>query len=256
MREAVIVSVARTPVGRAKKGSLKRHPPRGASPRRCSRRSSARTPGLEPEMVDDVILGCAMPEGEQGMNVARDRPPRRLPDRGPGHDHQPLLLLGLAGHRAGRRHASRPGSNDIVIAGGVESMSHGRRWAATSSSPSPELMDAMPDAYTAMGDHRRGRRPTVRHHPRDAGRVRRATPTGRRRRRSLRASSRTRSCRSTSARGTTASGPSSPSTPTRGRAPTPPSRAWPSSSRRSTPRAPSPPATPRRSTTARPRWWS
>ncbi len=62
MRNAVIVSAARTPIGRAKKGSLKdTQPPEFASP--VLRSLMERTPGLKHEMVDDIILGCAMPEG-------------------------------------------------------------------------------------------------------------------------------------------------------------------------------------------------
>ena len=70
MREAVIVSVARTPIGRAKKGSLKDTRPEYFASEMINGLID-RTPGLEKAMVNDIILGCAMPEGEQGMNVAR-----------------------------------------------------------------------------------------------------------------------------------------------------------------------------------------
>ena len=70
MPNAVIVSYARTPIGRAKKGSLKdTRPDEFAAP--VLQALLERTPGLEAAMVDDVMLGCAMPEGEQGLNVAR-----------------------------------------------------------------------------------------------------------------------------------------------------------------------------------------
>ncbi|TFG39735.1 MAG: acetyl-CoA C-acyltransferase, partial [Candidatus Aminicenantes bacterium] len=70
MREAVIVSVARTPIGRAKKGSLKDTRPEYFASEMLKELVD-RTPGLAKSMVDDISLGCAMPEGEQGMNIAR-----------------------------------------------------------------------------------------------------------------------------------------------------------------------------------------
>ena len=70
MREAVIVSLPE-PRSARQEGQPQGHPPRGVRRGRYSRSSIRRTPGLEPAMVDDVIFGCAMPEGEQGMNIAR-----------------------------------------------------------------------------------------------------------------------------------------------------------------------------------------
>ena len=70
MREAVIVSAVRTPVGKAKKGTLKDMRPDDMAASVIAE-AVKRTPGLRPEEIDDVILGCAMPEAEQGMNVAR-----------------------------------------------------------------------------------------------------------------------------------------------------------------------------------------
>ena len=70
MPKAVIVSYARTPIGRARKGSLKdTRSEEFAAP--LLKALVARTPGLESAMVDDIMLGCAMPEAEQGMNIAR-----------------------------------------------------------------------------------------------------------------------------------------------------------------------------------------
>src|SRR6476620_9213404 len=70
MKEAVIVSAVRTPVGKAPAGTL-----RGTRPDELAAtvisEALRRAPGVEPSEVDDVILGCAMPEGEQGLNVAR-----------------------------------------------------------------------------------------------------------------------------------------------------------------------------------------
>ena len=70
MPEAVIVSSVRTPVGRAFKGSLRTSRPDDYAAL-VIKEALARVPGLDPKEIEDVILGCAMPEGEQGMNVAR-----------------------------------------------------------------------------------------------------------------------------------------------------------------------------------------
>ena len=70
MPEAVIVSAVRTPVGRAYKGSLRATRPDDLAAL-AIKEALARVPGLNAKEIDDVILGCAMPEGEQGMNVAR-----------------------------------------------------------------------------------------------------------------------------------------------------------------------------------------
>ena len=70
MPEAVIVSAVRTPVGRAYKGSLRATRPDDLAAL-AIKEALARVPGLEAKEIDDVIRGCAMPEGEQGMNVAR-----------------------------------------------------------------------------------------------------------------------------------------------------------------------------------------
>lgn len=149
MREAVIVSYARTPIGRAKKGSLKdTRPEEFAAP--VLQELLRRTPGLSAEMVDDILVGCAMPEGEQGMNIAR----------------MIALLAGFpvevtaatlnrfcsSGSQtiAWAADTIKAGSADIIIAGGVESMSMvamgGNKLIAD-----PAVMDVMPNAYAAMG---------------------------------------------------------------------------------------------------------
>src|SRR5690349_21509364 len=81
MREAVIVSGARTPVGRAGRGTLRTTRPDDLAAV-AIRAAVERAQGLELSAIDDVILGCAMPEGEQGLNVARIASQRAgLPDR-------------------------------------------------------------------------------------------------------------------------------------------------------------------------------
>jgi acetyl-CoA acyltransferase len=149
MREAVIVSYARTPVGRAKKGSLKDTRPEQFAAE-ALKELVKRTPGLKPEMVDDVMVGCAMPEGEQGMNIARIiallagfpvEVPATTLNRFCSSGSQTI---------AWAADTIKSGSNEIVIAGGVESMSlvamGGNKLIAD-----PATMEFMPNAYAAMG---------------------------------------------------------------------------------------------------------
>jgi acetyl-CoA acyltransferase len=149
MREAVIVSYARTPVGRAKKGSLKDTRPEQFAAE-VLKELVKRTPGLKPEMVDDVMVGCAMPEGEQGMNIARIisllagfpvEVPATTLNRFCSSGSQTI---------AWAADTIKSGSNEIVIAGGVESMSlvamGGNKLIAD-----PATMELMPNAYAAMG---------------------------------------------------------------------------------------------------------
>ncbi len=149
MREAVIVSVARTPIGRAKKGSLKDTRPEYFASEMLKALVD-RTPGLDKNMVDDIVLGCAMPEGEQGMNIARliglaagfpVEVPAITVNRFCSSGSQTIALAA---------DTIRAGNADIIIAGGVESMS---MVAMGGNKPIayPGLMDAMPTAYTAMG---------------------------------------------------------------------------------------------------------
>ncbi len=149
MREAVIVSVARTPIGRAKKGSLRDTRPEEFAAE-VLKALIERTPGLEPAMVEDVIFGCAMPEGEQGMNIARlisllagfpTSVPAMTVNRFCSSGSQTIALAA---------DTIKAGNADIIIAGGVESMSMvpmgGNKLIAD-----PALVDVLPTAYTAMG---------------------------------------------------------------------------------------------------------
>lgn len=150
MREAVIVTAVRSAVGKAPKGFLKdARPDELAS--QVIRAALERTPGLEPREVDDVILGCAMPEGEQGLNVARIAALRAgLPVSVPGVTVNRFCASGL---QAIAMAAERvlAGWAEVVVAGGVESMSlipmTGWRFA-----PHPELVEGWPDVYLSMGN--------------------------------------------------------------------------------------------------------
>jgi acetyl-CoA acyltransferase len=149
MREAVIVSSARTAIGRARKGSLKdTRPEEFAAP--VLKALLARTPGLQPAMVDDIMLGCAMPEGEQGMNVARMIALLAgFPVEVPACTSNRFCSSGSQSI-AWAADVIRSGNADVIIAGGVESMSMvpmgGNKIIAD-----PALFDAFPNAYLAMG---------------------------------------------------------------------------------------------------------
>ena len=110
----------------------------------------ARAKGLDPEEIEDVIIGCAMPEAEQGMNVARIASLRAgLPVECFGDDHQPLLLFRTAGDRPGRR-TDHGRQGEVAVAGGTESMSM-VPMGGNKIAPNPWLMDNYPDAYLGMG---------------------------------------------------------------------------------------------------------
>ncbi len=149
MPEAVIVSAVRTPVGRAYKGSLRSTRPDDLAAL-AIKEALARVPGLDPKEIDDVILGCAMPEGEQGMNVARIAALRAgLPVETSAMTinrfcSSGLQAIALAAERI------RGGSSDVIIAGGTESMSM-VPMGGNKISPNPWLVDHYPDAYINMG---------------------------------------------------------------------------------------------------------
>src|SRR5712692_5570672 len=149
MPEAVIVSAIRTPVGRAYKGSLRATRPDDLAAL-AIKEALARVPGLDAKEVDDVILGCAMPEGEQGMNVARIASLRAgLPVETSAMTinrfcSSGLQAIALAAERI------RSGSAQVIVAGGTESMSM-VPMGGNKISPNPWLVDHYPDAYINMG---------------------------------------------------------------------------------------------------------
>lgn len=149
MPEAVIVSAVRTPVGRAYKGSLRTTRPDDLAAL-AIKEALARVPGLDAKEIDDVILGCAMPEGEQGMNVARIASLRAgLPVETSAMTinrfcSSGLQAIALAAERI------RGGSAEVIVAGGTESMSL-VPMGGNKVSPNPWLVDHYPDAYINMG---------------------------------------------------------------------------------------------------------
>ncbi len=149
MREVVIVSSVRTPVGRAFKGTLRATRPDELAAI-AVRGALDRVPQIDPKEIEDVILGCAMPEAEQGMNVARIASLRAgLPVEISAMTINRFCSSGLqAIAMAAERIMS--GSADIIIAGGTESMSM-IPMGGHKISPNPWLVDHYPDAYLSMG---------------------------------------------------------------------------------------------------------
>ena len=149
MREAVIVSAVRTPVGKAKKGTLKDMRPDDLAAAVIGE-AVKRTPGLRPEEIDDVILGCAMPEAEQGMNVARIASLRAgLPPEVSAITINRFCSSGLQSI-AFAAERIQCGSAEVVAAGGTESMSL-VPMAGHKFSPNPYLAESYPDVYLGMG---------------------------------------------------------------------------------------------------------
>jgi acetyl-CoA acyltransferase len=148
--QAVIVSAVRTPMGRAHKGSLARVRPEDLAAT-AIRAALAAVPGLNPAEVEDVLLGCAMPEGPQGMNVARIAALRAgLSVDVPAATVNRFCSSGLqAIAQAAER--IQAGGADVIIAGGVESMSQ-VPMGGFKLAPHPGLMHEWPEVYMPMGN--------------------------------------------------------------------------------------------------------
>jgi acetyl-CoA acyltransferase len=149
MPEAVIVSSVRTPVGRAFKGTLRATRPDELAAV-AIKGALERVPQLDPKEIEDVILGCAMPEAEQGMNVARIASLRAgLPVEASAMTINRFCSSGL---QAIAMAAERilAGGADAIVAGGTESMSM-IPMGGNKISPNPWLVEHYPDAYLSMG---------------------------------------------------------------------------------------------------------
>ncbi len=149
MQEAVIVATGRSAVGKANKGAL-RHTRPDDMAAQVIKGVLERAHPLESDQVEDVILGCAFPEAEQGMNVARIASFRAgLPDHTSAMTINRFCSSGLQ-TIALATSSIRTGTNEVVIAGGTESMSlvpmQGDRF-----SPNPTLLDERPEVYLSMG---------------------------------------------------------------------------------------------------------
>ena len=149
MREAVVVSSVRTAVGKAGKGTLRETRPDDMAAA-AIKAALERVPALRPEMVEDVILGCAMPEAEQGMNVARQASLLAgIPYTASAMTINRFCSSGLQAIALAAR-AIETGEAEVVVAGGTESMSlvpmGGHKVA-----PNPTLLERYPDSYLGMG---------------------------------------------------------------------------------------------------------
>ena len=149
MRDAVIVSAVRTAVGKAPRGTLKDTRPdeTGAA---VIKEAIARVPGLEASEIEDVIMGCAMPEAEQGMNVARASAIRAgLPVETSAMTINRFCSSGLQSI-AMAADRIRTGGAEVILAGGLESMSM-IPMGGHIIRPNPYLVEHYPDFYLSMG---------------------------------------------------------------------------------------------------------
>ncbi len=150
MPEAVVVSSVRTAIGKAPRGSLKDTRPDelGAL---AVREAVRRVPGLDPQDVEDCIMGCALPEAEQGLNMARVVALRAgLPVTTAGMTINRFCSSGLQAIAIAAQQIMA-GQHEVVVAGGTESMSlvpmSGNKYA-----PNPHLSEHWPDVYLSMGN--------------------------------------------------------------------------------------------------------
>jgi acetyl-CoA acyltransferase len=149
MNEAVIIDCMRTAVGKAPRGSLKNTRPDDMAAAVFDKLLK-RHPQVNKAEIDDVILGCANPEAESGMNMARVAALRAgLPDTVPGVTINRFCSSGLQAIAMAAERI-RSGGADIILAGGAESMSlvpmSGHKFA-----PNPWMVDHIPQIYMGMG---------------------------------------------------------------------------------------------------------
>jgi len=149
MKDAVIVSAVRTAVGKAPKGALKNTRPDdlGAA---AIKDTVGRAPGLDVNQIEDVIMGCAFPEAEQGMNVARTTmiaaglPVETSAMTVNRYCSSGLQTIAIAADRI------RTGAAEVIIAGGLETMSM-IPMGGNKVRPNPAIVERYPDYYLNMG---------------------------------------------------------------------------------------------------------
>jgi len=149
MREAVIVAACRTAVGKAPRGTLRHTRPEAMG---CAVLGDLlkRAGDLDPEVIDDVIIGCTFPEATQGLNLGRVLVMSMgWPDRIPGMTVNRFCSSGLQAIAIGAEKIMC-GYSDVVIAGGVESMSQ-IPMGGSMMYPNPALVDTRPGSFTGMG---------------------------------------------------------------------------------------------------------
>jgi acetyl-CoA acyltransferase len=149
MRDAVIVAAVRTAVGKAGRGTLRETRPDDMAAE-AIKAALGRVPQVKPALVDDVILGCAMPEAEQGGNVARIASLLAgIPHSAAAMTINRFCSSGLQAIALGAD-AVASGRAQVVVAGGTESMSL-IPMGGHKISPNPTLMEVYPDSYLGMG---------------------------------------------------------------------------------------------------------
>ena len=149
MKEAVIVAAVRTAVGKAPKGMLRNTRPDdlGAA---AIKEAVSRVAGLDPSQIEDVIMGCAFPEAEQGMNVARTAmiaaglPVETSAMTVNRYCSSGLQTIAIAADRIAT------GGADVIVAGGLETMSI-IPMGGNKLRPNPSIVDTYPDYYLNMG---------------------------------------------------------------------------------------------------------
>ncbi|MFT0745553.1 thiolase family protein [Synechococcus sp. RC10B2] len=147
--EAVIVAAARTPIGKAPRGSLRHTRPDDLAAMSIQA-VLARCPAVDPQEIEDVIFGCATPEGESGMNIARVAALRAgLSQSTPGATVNRFCASGLEAVAIAAERICA-GDADIILAGGVESMSR-VPFLDIRTHPNPTLFRDAPNTYLSMG---------------------------------------------------------------------------------------------------------
>jgi len=148
-REAVIVSGARTAVGRSKRGTLQNYRAEDMAAE-VVKEAWKRAGDLDKSIVDDVVIGCAFPEGSQGLNVARPIAMHAgFPSSVPAMTVNRFCSSGLQTIAQSCERIIAGGA-DIIVAGGVESMSM-VPMTGFRISPHPGLMETIPEVYVSMG---------------------------------------------------------------------------------------------------------
>ena len=149
MKDAVIVSAVRTAVGKAPNGALRATRPDEMAAAVIAE-ALRRAPGIDPSEIDDVILGCAMPEAEQGLNVARIASLRAgVPVTASAVTVNRFCSSGLQAIASAAERIMVGGAR-VVVAGGTESMSL-VPMGGHKVSPNPSLVDSYPDVYLTTG---------------------------------------------------------------------------------------------------------
>jgi len=149
MREAVIVALGRSPIGKAPKGTLKYTRPEDIGAQVLLGLLKL-VPQLEPKEIDDIIIGCAFPEAEQGMNLAKVITEKaEMPVEVSGQTVNRFCSSGLQSI-ASAAYSIIAGQTEVIVAGGVESMST-IPMGGNVMCPNPALMSSHPEAYSSMG---------------------------------------------------------------------------------------------------------